>query len=166
MKTDETADEGGFIQVSPLYPNDDILRVFGEVAFLSFYSDLYGKWSARAIAKAFEPPVYLKQFNVYRANNVPRGLVTWGMLNDDAEQKHISGSGLDTFEEWRSGSQLWIMDIMAPWGHGKEIIENIKSTIQADSVKTLRIHNGQKKILEWHRASTTEKWRIRAGKVG
>ena len=165
MNTDDNADDGGLIQVSPLYPNDDILRVFGEVAFLSFYSDLYGKWSARAIAKAFEPPVYLKQFNVYRANGVPRGLVTWGMLDDDAAQKHISGSGLDTFEEWRSGSQLWIMDIVAPWGHGGEIIKNIKETIQVDSVKTLRIHKDQKKILEWHRNSHADKWRIRSERV-
>lgn len=160
-KTDPD-DTGGLIKVSPLYPNDDILRVFGEIAFLSFYSDLYGEWSARSIAKSFEPPVYLKQFTVYRAKNVPRGIVTWAMLDKKTEKKHILGKGLDEFDEWRSGNQLWIMDIMAPWGHGGEIIENIKSTIQEDSVKTLRIHKDQKKILEWHRAPNTTKWKIRS----
>ncbi|SEW09691.1 cytolysin-activating lysine-acyltransferase [Aliiroseovarius sediminilitoris] len=155
-------DTGGLIEVSPLYPNDDVLRVFGELAFLAFYSNVYGNWSARALAKAFEPPIYLKQFNIYRARDVPRGLVTWAKLDAAAEKKHLSGSGLDEFDEWRSGDQLWIMDIMAPWGHGAEIIENIKSTIQEDSVKTLRIHKGQKKILEWHRAPGSSKWKIRS----
>lgn len=160
MANDE--DTGGLIEVSPLYPNEDVLRVFGELAFLAFYSDLYGSWSARAIAKAFEPPIYLKQFNIYRARDVPRGLVTWAKLDAAAEEKHLSGNGLDSFDEWRSGDQLWIMDIMAPWGHGGEIIENIKSTIQENSVKTLRIHKGQKKVLEWHRTPGSAKWKIRS----
>ena len=155
-------DTGGLIEVSPLYPNEDVLRVFGELAFLTFYSDLYGNWSARAVAKAFEPPIYLKQFNIYRAGNVPRGLVTWAKLDKAAEKKHLSGNGLDGFDEWRSGSQLWIMDIMAPWGHGAAIIENIKATVQEDSVKTLRIHKGQKKVLEWHRKPGSKKWKIRS----
>lgn len=161
----EQSDTGGLINVSPLYPNEDILRVFGEVAFLAFYSELYGEWSARAIARSFEPPVYLKQFNVYRAKNVPRGIVTWALLNEDAEKKHISGDGLESFEEWQSGEQLWIMDIMAPWGHGRDIIENIKATVQTNSVKTLRVHKGQKKILEWHRQAPEDKWKIRSSRV-
>ncbi|MFV2052927.1 toxin-activating lysine-acyltransferase [Aliiroseovarius sp. YM-037] len=158
---EDQEDAGDLIQVSPLYPNDDVLRVFGEIAFLCFYSNLYQKWSMQAIAKVFEPPIYLKQFQVYRARGVPRGVVTWAKLNAEAEAKHIAGTGLDNFEEWNSGDQLWIMDIMAPWGHGKDIIENIKATIEVDSVKTVRIHNGQKKILEWHRSAGTKKWKSR-----
>ena len=162
---DDEEDTGGLIQVSPLYPNDDILRVFGEIAFLCFYSQLYREWSMQAIAKVFEPPIYLKQFQVYRARGVPRGVVTWAKLNAEAEAKHIAGGGLDDFDEWRSGDQLWIMDIMAPWGHGKAIIDNIKATIEVDSVKTVRIHNGRKKILEWHRRPGTKKWKSRVTPV-
>lgn len=158
-------DDGGLIDVSPLYPNEDVLRVFGELAFLAFYSDFYGKWPARAIAKVFEPPIYLKQFNMYRARTIPRGLVTWAKLDKAAEAKHLSGDGLDEFEEWRSGDQLWVMDIMAPWGHGADIIQNIKDTIQENSVKTLRIHKGKKKILEWHRKEQGDKWRIKSTPV-
>lgn len=161
----DESDTGGLIEVSPLYPNEDVLRVFGELAFLAFYSNVYRDWSARAIAKAFEPPIYLKQFNIYRAREVPRGLVTWAKLDAAAEKKHLSGNGLDEFDEWRSGDQLWIMDIMAPWGHGAEIIENIKATVQDDSVKTLRIHKGQKKVLEWHRTPGSSKWKIRSTMV-
>lgn len=162
--SDET-DTGGLINVSPLYPNEDILRVFGEVAFLAFYSDLYGHWSARSIARSFEPPIYLKQFNVYRAKNVPRGIVTWALMNDAAEDKHVNGAGLNSFEDWQSGEQLWIMDIMAPWNHGRDMIEDIKTTVQTNSVKTLRIHNGVKKILEWHREDADSKWKIRSTRI-
>ena len=165
MGITENKDTGGLIEVSPLYPNEDVLRVFGELAFLAFYSNVYGDWSARAIAKVFEPPIYLKQFNIYRARDVPRGLVTWAKLDAAAEKKHLSGYGLDEFDEWRSGEQLWIMDIMAPWGHGAEIIENIKASVQEDSVKTLRIHEGQKKVLEWHRSPGSSKWKIRSTMV-
>jgi len=152
---------GELVQVSPLYPNDDVLRIYGEIAFLCFHSKLYQKWSMQAIAKVFEAPIYLKQFQVYRAKDVPRGVVTWGLLSADCERKYLSGEGLDEFDQWNSGEQLWIMDIMAPWGHGKEIIKNIKDTVPVDSVKTIREHKNRRMVLEWYRASGTKKWQSR-----
>ena len=162
----DTKESGGFVQVSPLYPNEDVLRVIGEVAFLCFHSSLYQNWTMKNIARGFEPPVFLKQFHIYRARGVPRGIVTWAKLSSEVEQKHVRGRGLDKFEDWQSGDQLWIMDIAAPWGHGKAIIRHIMDTLQEDSVKTLRIHNGRKKIIEWYRKSKTENWKIRSVAIG
>lgn len=161
----DTPDSGGFVQVSPLYPNEDVLRVIGEVAFLCFHSSLYKTWSMQSIGRVFEPPIFLKQFHIYRARDVPRGVVTWAKLNTEAEQKHVYGGGLDGYDDWQSGDQLWIMDIAAPWGHGKAIIKHIMDTVQEDSVKTLRIHKGQKKILEWFREPKTKDWRIRTERI-
>ncbi|WP_342076505.1 toxin-activating lysine-acyltransferase [Yoonia sp. SS1-5] len=156
----DTPDQGGMIAVSPLYPNDDVIKIVGEVCFLCFHSTLYRHWSMRDIGRVFEPPVYLKQFHLYRARNVARGLVTWAKLDAAAEAKHMSGAGLDDFEEWRSGDQFWIMDLMAPWGHGRTIIKSILATFPANDFKTLRVHNGKRAVMHWTRASASSPWRL------
>lgn len=157
----EETDEGGMISVSPLYPNKDVLGVIGEFAFLCFYSKLHKKWSMEMIARSFEPPIYLKQFQIYRARDVPRGLVTWARMDSATEAKFIKGKGLDTYDEWNSGENLWIVDIISPWGHGKAMVENIKKFIPGTSVKTLRVRGKKTQVVEWYRKDTSCEWKIR-----
>ncbi|MEJ6404042.1 toxin-activating lysine-acyltransferase [Yoonia sp. 2307UL14-13] len=157
-KQDNTDADGGMIAVSPLYPNLDVLTVIGEVCFLCFHSTLYRHWSMQTIGRVFEPPIYLKQFQIYRARGVPRGLVTWAKLDAAAEEKHLHGGGLDTFEEWRSGDQFWIMDLMAPWGHGRTIIKNVLDTVPVDEFKTLRVKNDRRSVVTWQRSANRKKW--------
>ncbi len=157
----EKPEDGEMIAVSPLYPNKDVLAVIGEFAFLCFYSKLHRKWSMEMIARSFEPPIYLKQFQVYRARDVPRGLVTWARMDSATEAKFIQGNGLDTYEEWNSGENLWIVDIISPWGHGKAMIENIKKFIPGTLVKTLRVRGNKKQVVEWYRQDPSCDWKIR-----
>ncbi|MEP5757881.1 MAG: toxin-activating lysine-acyltransferase [Litoreibacter sp.] len=147
------------IQVSPLYPNNDVLTVIGEFCFLSFHSRLHNSWSMAMIAKSFEPPIYLKQFQVYRAKGVPRGLVTWARLDVATEEKFIRGNGLDSYDEWQSGDNLWIVDLMAPWGHGKAIINDVLQSMPGLSFKTLRDRGGKKQVVQYYRSTSTSKWK-------
>lgn len=160
MSDQDTTDNGGMIAVSPLYPNKDVLKIIGEVCFLCFHSKVHRNWSMQNIGRLFEPPIYLKQFHIYRARTVPRGLVTWAKLDAAAEAKHTSGSGLDEFEEWQSGEQFWIMDLMAPWGHGKAIIKDVLANIDTNDFKTLRVHNGTRRAVHWRRESKAHRWSI------
>ncbi len=154
-------DDGGMIQVSPLYPNQDVLGVIGEFCFLCFHSKVHRSWSMEMIGKVFEPPIYLKQFQVYRARDVPRGLVTWAQMDDATEAKFIKGNGLDSYDEWNSGTNLWIVDLMAPWGHGKAIIADVLKSMPGTSFKTLRVRGGQKRVVEYYRKDPESKWKIR-----
>ncbi len=148
------------ISVSPLYPNKDVLQVVGEVCFLCFHSKIHQHWSMRDIGRVFEPAIYLKQFHIYRARNVPRGLVTWAKLDGAAEAKHSSGAGLDKFDEWQSGQQFWIMDLIAPWGHGKAIIKDILAHIDTNDFKALRMTSGHRRVVRWQRESKEHRWQI------
>lgn len=158
--TKSDPETGGMIAVTPLYPNNDVLKVIGEVCFLCFHSTTHRNWTMKSIRRIFEPPVFLKYFHIYRARNVPRGLVTWAKLDQTAEAKHMKGEGLDTFDEWQSGDQFWIIDLIAPWGHGKAIIKDIMDNIDINDIKTLRVTNGHRKVVRWHRQSADHKWKI------
>ena len=154
-------DEGDMVAVSPLYPNGEVLQSIGEICFLCFHSKTHSAWSMQMIAKMFEPAVFLKQFKVYRARNVPRGLVTFAKLGTDAEKEFASGKGLESPDDWNSGDNLWIVDLIAPWGHGREIIKDVLASIPEDSFRTLRNRNGQPIVTEWYRVARGGKWKIR-----
>jgi cytolysin-activating lysine-acyltransferase len=160
-KKDRAEDDGGMIKVSPLYPNQDVLGVIGEFCFLCFHSTLHRKWSMEMIGRIFEPPIHLKQFKVYRARDVPRGLVTWAHMDAAAEAKFIKGNGLDTHEEWNSGKSLWVVDLIAPWGHGRAIIGDILKSLPGTSFKTLRVRGGKQNVVEYYRKDESRKWRTR-----
>jgi len=160
MHSNTEEDDGEMIAVSPLYPNADVLTLIGEVCFLCFHSKTHQDWSMREIGRIFEPPIYLKQSHIYRARAVPRALVTWARLDLAAEEKHMSGAGLDSFDEWQSGDQFWIVDLMAPWGHGKAVIKDILENFAADNFKALRIRNGKRRVVHWRRKAKGHRWRI------
>jgi len=149
------------VKISPLYPNHDVLGVIGEFCFLCFHSTLHRKWSMEMISNTFEPPIHLKQFQVYRARNVPRGLVTWARLDAAAEAKFIQGRGLDSHEEWNSGKSLWIVDLISPWGHGKAIIDDILKSLPGTSFKALRVRGEKKRVVEFYRRDRSSKWKNR-----
>lgn len=95
-------------------PSDEKLRVFGDLLFLAFRSDRHAQMSTATLRRYLEPPVELGQFRVFRFDGVPRGMYTWGWLNRVAAAKLIRGEPLDP-QDWRSGEELWITDMIAPY---------------------------------------------------
>jgi cytolysin-activating lysine-acyltransferase len=95
-------------------PPPDRLRVYGDLLFLAFRSDRHARMSTATLRAWLEPPVELGQFRVFRFDDVPRGMYTWGWLGPEAERKLIAGEVL-TPEDWRSGDALWIVDLIAPY---------------------------------------------------
>jgi len=95
-------------------PSDEKLRVFGDLLFLAFRSERHSQMSTATLRRYLEPPVELGQFRVFRFDGVPRGMYTWGWLSRDAAAKLIRGEPLDP-DDWRSGDDLWIVDMIAPY---------------------------------------------------
>lgn len=95
-------------------PPPDRLRVYGDLLFLAFRSDRHARMTNATLRAWLEPPVELGQFRVFRFDDVPRGMYTWGWLSPEAERKLIRGDVLAP-EDWRSGDALWIVDMIAPY---------------------------------------------------
>lgn len=161
MKHHNTPDEGEMINVSSLYPNQDVLGVIGSVCFLCFHAAPYKNWSMQAIGKVFEPSILLKKFKLYKAGGIPRAVVTWAHMDDTAQAEYLHGQGLSTIDQWESGDTLWITDIIAPWGHGSKIIADILATIPENRFFALRVKAGRTRVAQWHRAHRHAKWRLR-----
>lgn len=95
-------------------PSADKLRVYGDFLFLAFRSPRHAEMPVSVLRRYFEPAVETGQFRIFRFDDVPRGLFTWAFLNSAAEEKLITGEPLDP-EDWTSGENLWIIDLIAPY---------------------------------------------------
>ena len=101
-------------------------------------------------------PVDLGQYKLFHAGDVPRAAFTYAMLSDEAEAKLLSGKALQP-AEWQSGKQMWIMDVLAPYGQrsAAQVICWIRENTPADinSIRTLRPNpgGGSMRIVEHNR---------------
>lgn len=98
----------------PEWPDAERLRVYGDLCFLAMRSAHHRRMSVAILRDAFEPPILLGQFKLFRFDGVPRGALTWAWLSRNAEARYLAGEGLH-FADWRSGDRLWIIDLIAPY---------------------------------------------------
>ncbi|MEX5728533.1 cytolysin-activating lysine-acyltransferase [Rhodovulum iodosum] len=95
-------------------PSADLLRAYGDMAFLAFRSPRHGAMSVGELRRYLEPPLTHGQFRLFRFDGVPRGMYTWAWLTPEAERRLIVGDPLDP-EDWAAGERLWIVDLIAPY---------------------------------------------------
>ncbi len=95
-------------------PSAAKLRTYGDFLFLAFRSDWHRQMSVANLRSAFEAPIELDQYRVFRFDDVPRAVITWAWLNSDAERRYVRGGLLEP-DDWRAGDRLWLLDIIAPY---------------------------------------------------
>lgn len=60
------------------------------------------------------PAVMFKQFYIFRdENNHPIAFITWAKLTEESEERILSGMKKLRPGDWRSGENIWIIDIIA-----------------------------------------------------
>ncbi len=99
---------------TPEFPSPAKQRLLGEFLFLAMRSDTYSNLPLNRFQEAFEPAIDLKQFHLFRFDDIPRGVVTWARLTPGAESRFIRGQGLKP-EDWNKGDRFWVVDLIAPY---------------------------------------------------
>ncbi len=116
------------------------MQLIGEVTYLLLASKLHSEYQINDVGAVFLPPIHLNQFRIYRSKGRPLGLVTWARLTDEVEAKYLSGEYNLQPKDWNSGTQLWCIDFVAPFGHAKEILKDLRTNIFPNEVgKAVRI---------------------------
>ena len=99
---------------NPDFPTEEQIRAWGDILFLAMRSPRHGAMTAYQLREAFEPAVTTGQYRIFRFDGIARGLITYAFLGYNAEYRYLSGKVLKA-RDWRSGRQLWITDIIAPY---------------------------------------------------
>ncbi len=101
------------------------LPILGSVVWLmarsperrfTFLADL--EWAAL-------PPILLDQCRIFLQGKMPFAYVTWAFVSDEVQERLIGGTTKLAPHEWKSGDNLWLIDIIAPFGSASEIVDEV-----------------------------------------
>lgn len=117
----------------------DLSPVFGVVSALMMDSPAHQHLFLSDMKWLVVPPVLQKQFRIYRNNGVPFAYASWAFLNEEAGERMKKDQHRLRPDEWNSSGQVWLVDLIAPFGGQEEVINDLKeNALKGMSVKMLQ----------------------------
>lgn len=95
------------------------------------------------------PALQHGQYRVFYAQGKPAGLAVWGWVSDHAADRLGQGGRL-AVTEWRSGPNLWLVDLIAPFGGQESMLADLRdSALSGYAFRYLRTHaDGRREIVD------------------
>ncbi len=105
-------------------------HVLGEITWLLSQSPLHKNLFIADLEWMVMPAILLEQFRIYHGpNGQPAGLVLWGSVSDEVEQRLMNHQVRLSPQDWKSGSNLWLIEMVAPFGGQEEMLAEAAATI-------------------------------------
>jgi cytolysin-activating lysine-acyltransferase len=92
------------------------------------------------------PPILLQQFRMFYAKDKPIGVILWAYVNDEVEQRLLSGNARMRTQDWKCGDKLWIVEVVAPFGGTDEMLKDLKAKVFKDREIKFRAVDGGKGV--------------------
>lgn len=102
--------------------------IFGSISWLMLQSQAHRYLFISDYEWLIMPALQLKQFKIVRQDNVPIAYISWAFINEESENRIKQGSPKLAPHEWNKGDRLWIIDIIAPFGGGLQIMQKLAET--------------------------------------
>lgn len=100
-----------------------VSHLLGEMVWLLTQSPLHRGFSIGDLEWLVMPPLIHQQFYLFRDGERPVGLATWAKCTADVVAKLDKGmiepENRLTLEEWASGDQVWLVDLIAPFANAE-----------------------------------------------
>lgn len=100
-----------------------VSHMLGEMTWLLTQSPLHRALAIGDLEWLVMPALLHEQFYVFRDGEQPVGLALWAKCNKTAEAKlergMIEPANRLTLEEWKSGDQVWLVDLIAPFANAE-----------------------------------------------
>jgi len=98
-----------------------VSHLLGEMTWLLTQSPLHRGFSIGDLEWLVMPALIHQQFYLFRDGQQPVGLATWAKCTPEAVAKLDKGmiepENRLTLEEWASGDQVWLVDLIAPFAN-------------------------------------------------
>lgn len=104
-------------------------EALGAAAFLAMHSPVHRSWSLADAERLFVPPIKVNQGSLYILEGRYIGFVTWAFLNEEVADDFLSGRAKLMPQHWTGGQTPWIIDLLAPFGHVRQMVTHLRKEI-------------------------------------
>ncbi len=98
-----------------------VSQVLGEITWLMTQSPRHKALTLADLEWLVMPAVLLQQFRIFYKGEQPVGVVLWALADDIVAKRIDAGNTRLTAAEWKSGTQMRIVDVVAPFGGEAEM---------------------------------------------
>ncbi len=75
------------------------------------------------------PALMLEQAKLYLRDEAPLAYVSWARLSEDAATRYRSAPHHLTPADWKSGEQIWLVDVFTPFGGAQELLADLRKNV-------------------------------------
>ncbi len=117
------------------------MQQLGAISWLMLQSELHCRYTIGDLVERIMPSLLRGQYRYYERNGEPIGFFNWAWLTDDVEAKVLTGNYVLQQDEWVGGKNLWFMEFIAPYGHGRLMVRDLRRNLftKGTPAKALRI---------------------------
>ena len=120
--TPNTASNGSHAgQTEAVAPPKTVSQVLGEITWLMTQSPRHKSIPLGDLEWLLMPAILLKQFRIFYQGEKPVGVALWALVDDIVAKRIDANDKRLTAVEWKSGTNMRIIDIVAPFGGEAEM---------------------------------------------
>jgi cytolysin-activating lysine-acyltransferase len=102
-------------------PSKTVAQVLGEIAWLMTQSPRHKAILIGDLEWLLMPAILLRQFRIFYKGEQPVGVALWALVDDLVARRIDAGETRLAAVEWKSGSNMRIIDVIAPFGGEAEM---------------------------------------------
>ena len=106
-----------------------VAQVLGEIVWLLSQSPTHRQLFISDLEWFCMPAILLEQFRMFHGTDRPAAVVLWAKVSDEIDQRMRAGGTRLRADEWRSGPNHWLVEVVAPFGAEAEILTDLRKSI-------------------------------------
>ncbi len=119
---------------------------FGAATWLWMHADTRRELPLKWLTALLLPAIEHRQFLIACSDARPVAYVSWALFDEPAERRYLHGppQALQAVD-WSSGSRLWFIDWIAPFGHSAELARLLGRQLLAHCWARTLYHRGDER---------------------
>lgn len=119
--------------------------LLGEIVWLLTQSPAHRHLFLADLEWTVMPALKLRQVYLFRSKERIVGFAAWAKISEEVEKRLSCGVNRLAPHEWNSGENLWLMDLVTPFGGAEHMISEMKVHLFPNRVIKLRASNREGK---------------------
>jgi len=106
------------------------LPLLGPIAWLCMNSPQHRNQFVADLEWRVMPALVLDQAKLYMRDEAPVAYASWAFLSPEAAERY-GRTGRLAPGDWKSGPEAWLIDLVAPFGGGGDVLSDVKEKVLA-----------------------------------